>query len=339
MLYSRRARFMPAGLPLRAALKRGALLTGANWPVVIIEFAIESLYKTAVGVPIVGGAIMVAVLLGMELPALLAGGVRAAADVVLESLAGAPMALGAFIAATGLVAIGGAVLMFVVKAGTLATLADADRRASDVHRPPLRPDSFAVASAYSLPRMLQLTQRYARRAAILALGLCAAYGLIAALYVGAMAVGIAAAADSAWSAFWPLVIVVGASAAMVAIAAVNLGFDLVRVAVVTDDCAIATALTRVRRFLIADARQVLGIFVVITAVQTVAAALGLTLAAGLTTIAFVPLAGLAVLPLQLAAWLLRGLFFQGLGLIAVSAYVTQYRRANYEAAAPFRMQA
>ena len=56
---------MTSALPLRAALKRGALLTGANWPVVLIEFTIESLYKTAIGVPIVGGAIMVAVVFGV----------------------------------------------------------------------------------------------------------------------------------------------------------------------------------------------------------------------------------------------------------------------------------
>jgi hypothetical protein len=47
--------------------------------------------------------------------------------------------------------------------------------------------------------------------------------------------------------------------------------------------------------------------------------------AGLGLIAFVPLAGLAVLPLQLVAWLLRNLVFQYLGLTALSAYLGLYR--------------
>ena len=38
-----------------------------------------------------------------------------------------------------------------------------------------------------------------------------------------------------------------------------------------------------------------------------------------------PLAGLAVVPLQVAAWLLRGFVFEYLALTALGAYLTQYR--------------
>jgi hypothetical protein len=294
----------------------------------------------ALGVPVIGGAVMVAVVFGTDLSGLLSGGVREAADVVFGSLAGAPAALVAFVVACGLVAIGGAMIMFVIKAGTLATLVEADRRSGEIQRPPLRIEALAAASAFALPRLLETTQRFAWRAARLALALCAAYLAIGAGYVLAMTLGFAAAADTAFSAVWPLLVVAGASAAVVAVAAVNLVYDLVRVAIVADDCGIRTALARVRRFLLEDARRVLGIFVVATAAQTVAAAIALTLTAGLTTVAFVPLAGLAVLPLQLAAWLLRGLFFQGLGLTALSAYLTQYRRfrATAQAGTPIRIR-
>ncbi len=47
---------------------------------------------------------------------------------------------------------------------------------------------------------------------------------------------------------------------------------------------------------------------------------------GVGLIAFVPLVGLAVFPLQLAALLLRGLVFEYLGLTALGAYVTLYAR-------------
>ena len=45
---------------------------------------------------------------------------------------------------------------------------------------------------------------------------------------------------------------------------------------------------------------------------------------GVGLIAFVPLVGLAVFPLQLAALLLRGLVFEYLGLTALGAYLTLY---------------
>jgi hypothetical protein len=43
-------------------------------------------------------------------------------------------------------------------------------------------------------------------------------------------------------------------------------------------------------------------------------------------IAFVPLVGLAVFPLQIAALLLRGFVFEYLGLTALGAYITLYTR-------------
>jgi len=43
-------------------------------------------------------------------------------------------------------------------------------------------------------------------------------------------------------------------------------------------------------------------------------------------IAFVPLVGLAVFPLQIAALILRGLVFEYIGLTAMGAYITLYRQ-------------
>ena len=47
--------------------------------------------------------------------------------------------------------------------------------------------------------------------------------------------------------------------------------------------------------------------------------------AALSLVAFVPFVGLAALPMQLLAWLLRGLVFQYLGLTSVGAYLKLYR--------------
>ena len=56
-------------------------------------------------------------------------------------------------------------------------------------------------------------------------------------------------------------------------------------------------------------------------------------------VAFVPLVGLAVFPLQLAALLLRGLVFEYIGLTAMGAYVTLYDRHMATEAASAARQA
>src|SRR5690242_21715393 len=69
-------------LPLRAALKRGALVTAANWPVVIVQFIVVSIARVALAVPIVGGGCRVAVLSNADGSSILAGGLPSAARIV-----------------------------------------------------------------------------------------------------------------------------------------------------------------------------------------------------------------------------------------------------------------
>src|SRR5213083_3231632 len=80
------------------------------------------------------------------------------------------------------------------------------------------------------------------------------------------------------------------------------------------------------RFIRAEFRDLAGVFLVVL-VLVVAATLASALAwSGVGLIAFVPLVGLAVFPLQLAALLVRGLVFEYLGLTALGAYVSLYAR-------------
>jgi hypothetical protein len=58
---------------------------------------------------------------------------------------------------------------------------------------------------------------------------------------------------------WPLLVLVATAAGVVAVAVVNLAYDLLRVIVVTDDCSVGTAAGRLRHFIIEDSRQVIGI--------------------------------------------------------------------------------
>jgi hypothetical protein len=61
----------------------------------------------------------------------------------------------------------------------------------------------------------------------------------------------------------------------------------------------------------------------VVAAATVASALAWS---GVGLVAFIPLIGLAVIPLQLAALVVRGLAFEYIGLTALGAYLTSYAR-------------
>ena len=165
-----------------------------------------------------------------------------------------------------------------------------------------------------------------RRAALLAVLLGAAYLVVSAAYLLVVIYGFQWAADSAWARAWPLLVVLATSAGVVTLTAANLLFDLLRVVVITDDCGVRIAWRRVRTFLVTDARQVLGIFGIMAIVMMLATAASITATAALALVAWVPLAGLIVLPLQGGFWIVRGLFFQYTGLTTLSAYQTQYRR-------------
>ena len=129
-----------------------------------------------------------------------------------------------------------------------------------------------------------------------------------------------------WASVWPLAVAVITSAGLVGVAGINLFFDLTRIVVVVEDCGIRAGWVRLWRFLVADARHVLGIFGVMGAVAAVATAAALVATAGLALISWVPIAGLIVVPLQVVAWLVRGLIFQFMDLTTMVAYEAQYRR-------------
>jgi hypothetical protein len=72
-------------------------------------------------------------------------------------------------------------------------------------------------------------------------------------------------------------------------------------------------------------REISAVFGVVLLVTLLATAASIVATTGLGLIAFVPLVGLAVLPLQLAAWLIREIVFEYLGLAALGAYLSHYR--------------
>lgn len=314
-------------LRLRVALRRGALITAANWPLVAVEFVADSLYKAALGVPIVGGAIMVAALLGDDLSVLLSRGLRAAAGTVVTSLTDAPVALAAFAAALALVGIGGAIVMFLVQAGSIAILVKGERRAPvELNAGSIRVEAMRRAHQSNLEIFLEGVAEFGRRLTLLGAWLVLAYIIIFAGYFAGLLGAYRIAARAEWISAFPIAALLATSALVVVIAAVNLLYLLAQIIVVAENCSVREATELLRRFLLHDARQVAGIFGVILTFMVVGTAASLVATAGLGLIAWVPFVGLAVLPLQAAAWLARGLVFQFIDLTALTAYLAQYRR-------------
>src|SRR5436853_327028 len=84
---------------LKLLLKRGALLAAANWPTIVIQFVAETTLQVLLAVPLIGAAILVAVMLGADIGELLQGGVREIFTTIASTLLSEPVALVAFVAA------------------------------------------------------------------------------------------------------------------------------------------------------------------------------------------------------------------------------------------------
>lgn len=115
------------------------------------------------------------------------------------------------------------------------------------------------------------------------------------------------------------------SGLVVWITLINLVYLLTQMIVAVEDVGVRTAAARVLQFLRAELREIAAIFGVVLLLVTLATVASILATAGLGLIAFVPLVGLAVVPLQVAAWLLRGFVFQYLALTALGGYLAQYR--------------
>jgi len=314
------------GLPLRAALRRGALVTAANWPVILLQFVVVSICRLALAVPIVGGAFMVAVLSNSDVTSVFSDGLRSAAGLVIASLLHRPAALWSFVAALSLVAAGTGVLSWLAQAGVMGTLAAGERGVGAIERPPIKFDAVMGAGAFSLEGFLASVTRFGRRFVLLGAWLYVAYAVLAAAAVSVLALAARLAGRDGWSLMLPLSGIGVTAVGLVAVAVLQLAHALLQTVMATDDCRLSVAVTRLRLFLLHDARQVLGIFGVVLGLVLLATAASVLATGGLALVAWVPFVGLAVVPLQLAAWLIRGVLFQYMDLSAWSAYQSQYRR-------------
>lgn len=313
-------------MELKHLLKRGGLLAAANWPAVAIQFAAQTTFQVLLAVPIVGAAILVTVLLGADLSRILQGSTRDMFATVASTLTSEPLALVAFIAAFAIVLVGGSILMFLAKGGTVDVMLAADASAGPIERDPLTLAAFRSAGCFTMARYVDGCGRLFRRYLPLGITLMCIYALSGAAYLAFILYGYRLGGESGFLIGWAVVAALTTVIAGLGITAVNVTYLMLQIATAAEDIGVTHAARAVWQFIRADARSVAGVFLVVFA-MLIAATIASALAwSGVGLITFVPLVGLLVAPLQLAAVVVRGLVFEYIGLTAMGAYVTLYRR-------------
>jgi len=304
---------------LKPVLKRGALVAAANWQVTLIQATADSLFKLLIATPLIGGLFLVGLVIGSAPQDLLSLEWREMAATIISSLLSHPVVLTAFLASLGVVVVGGSLFIFLVKAGAVAVLVRGERDAGAIEQPPLHFDVMTRASKFSAEFYIDSARSLFPRYARLGFMLMAVYLVSAGFYL-------AAAYESGVRGDLGGVLTLVMTIGFVSwITIVNLVYLLMQIVVAAEDCSVAKAWSRMGAFVRQQRRGVSAVFGVVLALVLAATGVSLLATAALGLIAFVPFVGLAVLPLQLLAWIFRGIVFQCLGLTSIGAYLRLYR--------------
>jgi hypothetical protein len=304
---------------LKPVLKRGALVAAANWQVTLIQATADSLFKLLIATPLIGGLFLVGLVIGSAPQDLLGLEWREMAATIISSLLSHPVVLTAFLGSLAVVVVGGSLFIFLVKAGAVAVLVRGERDAGAIEQPPLHFDVITRASKFSAEFYIESARSLFPRYARLGFILMAVYLVSAGFYL-------AAAYESGVRGDLGGVLTLVMTIGFVSwITIVNLVYLLMQIVVAAEDCSVAKAWSRMGAFVRQRRRGVSTVFGVVLALVLAATGVSLLATAALGLIAFVPFVGLAVLPLQLLAWIFRGVVFQFLGLTSIGAYLHLYR--------------
>lgn len=286
----------------------------------LVQFVADTLFKTLVAVPVVGGLVLVALVVGgnpLDLVRFdnLTQTISAMAGVLLAQ----PIALAAFAIALGIIIAGGSIMMFAIKAGTVAVLLAGDRSAGTIELPPLRMSALREANQTNLERFTtgvrSLFFRYLRLGILLTL----IYAIMGAVYI-ALVFGpsISRALDS------PLTVTVASLWLFAAVTLANFLYLLTQIVMASEDCGVFAAIPHVGRLLRQRWKELGQVLAAILALMLMATGASILATTQLGLISFVPFIGLAALPLQVFAWLVRGVVFQFVGLTGVATYLRMH---------------
>jgi hypothetical protein len=264
-------------------------------------------------------------MLGGDLAELLRGSLRDIFSTIAGTLMAHPVALVAFVTIFAIVLLGGSVLMFLVKGGTVDVLVTANAEAGAIEQQPLTVDVLRHAARFTAQRFTTGCARLFRRYVVLGLALMTVYALSTGAYVAFVAYGYRAVEGRALIIGWTLIATFAAAVLVAWITVVNMLYLLLQIAIAVEGVGVADACRATVRFIRAERRGLAGVFGVVVALVIAATFASALVWSGVGLIAFVPLVGLAVFPLQLGALLVRGLAFEYLGLTALGAYLTLYQ--------------
>jgi hypothetical protein len=321
---------------LRSLLLRGSVVAGANWPVVVGQAIAESVVKVLAGIPLAGAAVLLLLTVPNALPT--TGPVVDSAAAVLTALATVPAALAGVALSALVAALGGIAFGAVVKAGTVTVIIAGEARARPLAGP-LRPGDLAAAHAWSKARFMDGCARFGPRFVGLGIAFAILEGLTALGYATAVVQayrGFVSIAASWWIA--PAVVAVSVVALVISIGA-ELIYRLAQLALVVEDTRVGPAVRSAVAFVRRDGLVVARICLAALILSTLAFVITLIAAAAFGLVSFVPVAGVAVLPLQAAVWVIRGLMLPFIELAALAAYSAAYRRPAARPAPPAPVQA
>ena len=307
---------------LKPVLKRGCLVAAANWPVTLVQSTADSLFKLLIAVPLVGGVFLVALVLGAEPGSLFALTWADFVTTTIGSLLSHPGVLFMFLLSLGTVGVGGSLFVFMVKAGTIGVLVAGEAVAGPIEEPPLHFETVARASRFSIELFVERAQALFRSYAKLGFALMVVYFASGLVYL------VVAWTNRVAGNSWLLTALV--TVGFVAwITALNVVYLLIQIVMAADKCGVRAGTRRVAAFIRGERYRLGVVFLVVLGMVVVATGASFIAAVSLSLITFVPFLGpflgLAVLPLQLLAWILREIVFQYIGLSSVGAYLKLYR--------------
>ncbi len=118
-----------------------------------------------------------------------------------------------------------------------------------------------------------------------------------------------------------LVVTLASLTVIVVITLVNFLYLLMQITIAAEDCGVLAAVPHVARLIRRRPKELAQVLAAILSLMLMATAASILATTALGLIAFVPFVGLAALPLQVLAWMVRGVVFQFVGLTGVATYV------------------
>lgn len=307
---------------LKPVLKRGCLVAAANWPVTLVQSVADSIFKLLLAVPIIGGIFLVALVVGAEPGSLMDLEWRDLAATLVAALLSHPLVLAAFLLSVAVMSVGGSTFVFLVKGGTVGVLVRGETEAGPIEVPPLHFEAVARAATFSIELFVDSARRLFPRYTRLGL-------ILMAVYIGSGGVYLAAVFVNRRAGDLWLLAAIFTVAFVAWITLVNLVYLLIQIVIAVDDCSVRAATSRASVFIRQRWHDVGGVFAIVLIMVVVATGASFVATASLGLMTFVPFVGpfigLAVLPLQLLAWVLREIVFHYIGLSSIGAYVKLYR--------------